>query len=222
MATKRCQIGRNNPEMTGHRYLWQNTEIQNMASGWFSTHLANQRKQSTFNWQIRLRTWTWAKILRAGGWTAQVQPSTLPTDQPTISLPLHNQLLLKRIKQRERRIHLRTLMSSQELLLHGILREKNFQNLSSWADLHLLIGQCQGSELTPWLTVWLTPCLTPWLVVVSNLRTFKVCELVSPLSKWGSSYFVFYLENEMFSPHNLLYFVGFMQMTRWSGGCCGD
>ena len=120
MATKRCQIGRNNPEMTGHRYLWQNTEIQNMASGWVSTNLANQRKQSTFNWQIRLRTWTWAKILRAGGWTAQVQPSTLPTDQPTISLPLHNQLLLKRIKQRERRIHLRTLMSSQELLLHGV------------------------------------------------------------------------------------------------------
>ena len=136
MATKRCQIGRNNPEMTGHRYLWQNTEIQNMASGWVSTNLANQRKQSTFNWQIRLRTWTWAKILRAGGWTAQVQPSTLPTDQPTISLPLHNQLLLKRIKQRERRIHLRTLMSSQELLLHGVwetirqgfccLWEKNF------------------------------------------------------------------------------------------------
>ena len=168
MATKRCQIGRNNPEMTGHRYLWQNTEIQNMASGWVSTNLANQRKQSTFNWQIRLRTWTWAKILRAGGWTAQVQPSTLPTDQPTISLPLHQ--LLLRIKQRERRIHLRTLMSSQELLLHGVwetirqrfccLWEKTFQNLSSWADLHLLIGQCQGSVLTPRLTPWLTPRLT--------------------------------------------------------------
>ena len=177
MATKRCQIGRNNPEMTGHRYLWQNTEIQNMASGWFSTNLANQRKQSTFNWQIRLRTWTWAKILRAGGWTAQVQPSTLPTDQPTISLPLH-QLLLKRIKQRERRIHLRTLISSQGLLLHGVWEtimvlqgrglvvfEKTFQNLSSWADLHLLIGQCQGSVLTPRLTPRLTPWLTPRLTV---------------------------------------------------------
>ena len=110
------------------------------------------------------------------GWTAQVQPSTLPTDQPTISLPLHQ--LLLRIKQRERRIHLRTLISSQGLLLHGVWEtimvlqgrglvvfEKTFQNLSSWADLHLLIGQCQGSVLTPRLTPRLTPWLTPRLTV---------------------------------------------------------
>ena len=39
--------------------------------------------------------------------------------------------------------------------------------------------------------------------------------------RWRS-YFGFSLEIEMFSPQNLLDFVGFMQMTCWSGGSCGD
>ena len=135
----------------------------------------------------------------AVGNIAQVQRSTLPTDQPTISL---NPLLL--IRWEERKIHSRTLIISQELLSSEVSQfgeEKKPRE-----------KMCSILVLT-----YTRTCKKNFQTLLSNLFSFGNCLLGSKSSLAHlfkmTELFCLFLEIEMFSPQNLLDFVGFMQMT---------